>query len=369
MIRLGMIGCGTMAGSFLSGLRELEPRVKVTALCDIDPKKLASAASSAAPGARTDTDYRRLLGACDAVVIALPHDLHHAVAKECLAAGLHVLLEKPLANTEAQCLDLIRAADASGRVLAIGYVMRHDPLWVRMGQYIRERTFGDVFQVSIWTEQFTDLSRGAWLGDARRLGGGQLFSHGCHYIDLLLLWLGRPIDGTHTGTNRGTPWMAMEGTSNVAMRFEGDLLGYHFGTWGARGSKLKYAVHTHCTEGLLELDHAAGTITLHRDASGGDLPALKAALANGATVQGPHATIVYQTPPTGKPTNAEVIDLVDAIEQGRPPGTTAREALQSLRVIWRLYDAEQRRVVADLRGLGLDEFTDRPIVGSAGQVF
>lgn len=366
MIRLGMIGCGTMARSFLAGLRELEPRLKIAALCDIDPAKLAAAAP-AAPDAVAVTDYRQLLKSCDAVVIALPHDLHHSVAKACLEAGLHVLLEKPLANTEADCLDLIRVADATRRVLSVGYVMRHDPLWTRMGQYIREKTFGEVFQVSIWTEQFTDLSRGAWLGEAKRVGGGQLFSHGCHYIDLLLLWLGRPVEGTHVGTNRGTPWMEREGTSNVSLRFEGDVLGYHFGTWGARGSRLKYAVHAHCTDGLIELDHYASTITLHRDASGGDLPALKAEFARGATKQSPETTLLFHTFSSEKPTNAEVLDLLDSIEHGKRPATTAREALQSLRVIWRLYDAEHRRTIADLRGLGLDEFTDRPVLGTAGQ--
>jgi hypothetical protein len=46
---------------------------------------------------------------------------------------------------------------------------------------------------------------------------------------------------------------------------------------------------------------------------------------------------------------------------------TARAALQSLRVIWRLYDAEDRGVVADLRGLGLDDVNDAPMLGTAGQ--
>ena len=49
---------------------------------------------------------------------------------------------------------------------------------------------------------------------------------------LLLLWfLGRPVKGIHLGTNYGTPWMEMEGTSNVAIEFEGGPIGYHFGTW------------------------------------------------------------------------------------------------------------------------------------------
>ena len=47
-------------------------------------------------------------------------------------------------------------------------------------------------------------------------------------------------------------WMEKEGTSNVTMRFESGALGYHFGTWGARGTRLSYSFHAHCTEGMLE---------------------------------------------------------------------------------------------------------------------
>ena len=366
MIRLGMIGCGKMAGAFLHGLRALEPRLSITALVDIDPAKAERAAESV-PGAKTFTDYREMFDLVDAVIIALPHDLHHQVGLDCLTAGKHVLMEKPLANTEAQCLELIHAADASGLVLTVGYVMRHDPLWTEMGRLIREQVYGTVFQVSIWTEQFTDLTRGAWLGQRLRVGGGQLFSHGCHYIDLLMNWLGEPVEGTHIGSNLGTPWMEREGTSNMTIRFKNGTMGYHFGTWGARGSRLGYAVHAHCTEGMLDLNHEAGTITLHRNHTDGDLPALQAAIAAGAQVESGSQTVLYRKPPAGKATNVEVSDFLDCIETGRAPKVDARAALQTLRVIWRLYEAEDRGVLADLRGLGLDQFVDGPVVGEAGQ--
>jgi len=365
MIRLGMIGCGNMAGAYLHGLRELEPRLRITAGVDIELER-AQQATAGIPGARAFTDYREALDLTDAVIIALPHDLHHRVGLDCLAAGKHVLMEKPLANTEAQCLDLIHAAEAGGRVLSVGYVMRHDPLWTEMGRLIREQIFGDVIQVSIWTEQLTDLTRGAWIGQRLRVGGGQLFSHGCHYIDLLLHWLGAPMDGTHTGTNLGTPWMEKEGTSNVAIRFESGALGYHFGTWGARGSRLGYAVHAHCTEGMLELNHQEGTITLHRNPAGGDL-AMQKYEQSSEIAEGPTRQILMRRQPTGKATNAEVTEFLDCIETGRGPVANPRVALQSLRVIWKLYDAEERGAVADLRGLGLDEFVDAPLLGDAGQ--
>lgn len=366
MIRLGLIGCGSMGPRFLEAAARLAERVEVTALVDT-ARERAEQVASQAPVARVATDYRDITADVDAVVIAVPHDLHYEIGLHFLRAGKHVLMEKPLANTEAQCLELIAARDAAGVVLGIGYVMRYHPLWTQFGEYLREKTFGDVFQVSIWTEQYTNADRGSWLGQRRRVGGGQLFSHGCHYIDLLMAWLGRPVEGTHLGTNLGTPWMEREGTSHVAIKFAGGALGYHFGTWGARGTALHYAVHAHCTGGMLELNNIEHTITFHRDPSGGDLPALQAAIASGATVASPERTLLAHIPWEDKPLLAELTELLDCIDAGRQPRTDARTALQTLRVIWKLYDAEDRGVVADLRGLGFDEYRNEVLLHGAGQ--
>ncbi|HLV80269.1 MAG TPA: Gfo/Idh/MocA family oxidoreductase, partial [Chthonomonadaceae bacterium] len=257
------------------------------------------------------------------------------VGRDCLLAGKHVLMEKPLANTEPECLDLIQAAEQSGRILMTAYPMRYHPLVVRMKELVEAKTFGDIFQFSLWTEQLTRYPPDHWISSAARLGGGQLFSHGCHYIDLLLWFLGRPLEGTHLGTNCGTPWMEREGTSNVTIRFEGGRLGYHFGTWGARGTRLRYSFHAHCTEGMLEADIKAGMLIFHRAGE---------------------QSLLMETEQTSKYTDKELGHFLDCIETGAPPLTDGPGSLQGLRVIWRLYAAEQRKVVADLRGLGLDEF-------------
>ncbi|NLF22252.1 MAG: Gfo/Idh/MocA family oxidoreductase [Lentisphaerae bacterium] len=351
MIRMGMIGCGSMSGSHLAALQPLESRMRFTAFADIDVAR-AERAAALVPGALAVADYHAMLDAVDAVVIAVPHDLHYRLGLDCLQAGKHVMMEKPLALTEAECRELIAADRSPHPVLMLGYVMRHDPLWRQFGDYLRTEAFGQVFHVSIWTEQFTDTTRGAWIGQASRLGGGQLFSHGCHYIDLLLNWLGNPVCGTHIGTNRGTPWMEREGTSDVSLKFASGATAYHFGTWGARGSRLRYAVHAHCTEGMLELDHAAGTITLHRSRTDGDLPAMSALAAPGESPDEPNRAVVYRRPGQGgKAVVQQMEAFLDCIEQQRKPTVSAAASLRSLQVIWKLYEAEERMQVADLRGI------------------
>jgi len=88
---------------------------------------------------------------------------------------------------------------------------------------------------SIWAEQHTQYPPDHWAMNAATLGGRRLFGHGCHYVDLLLWFLGCPVRGTHMGTHHGMPWMEREGTSNVVLEFEGGALGYHLGP-GAPGT-------------------------------------------------------------------------------------------------------------------------------------
>jgi len=334
-LRMGIIGCGGMANTHVSRFEGLEDRFVVTAAVDIDRSR-AEGVAGCFPEAKPATDYGTVLDDVDAVLVAVPHHVHCAVALDCLSAGKHVLLEKPMARTEQECIDIIEAADKSSSTLMIGYCMRFDPCVVRMKELLDAQKYGECFQLSIWTEQLTQHDGDHWHCRAETLGGGQLFSHGCHYIDILLWYLGNPVSGVHIGTNLGTPWMEKEGTSNVTMRFESGALGYHFGTWGARGTRLNYSFHAHCTEGMLEFrltsdEFEDEQLIFHK---GGKKEVLLSA-------------------DNAKPTRNEMIHFLDCIESGNDPITNAGDSLEGLRAIWRMYEAEERGALADLRGISL----------------
>ena len=339
MINLALIGCGNMGNAHKQRLGSLANRMRVAVTVDVIAGRAENAKAMLGADLAT-TDYREALPHVDAVLIALPHHLHHPIGMACIAAGKHVLMEKPLANTEAECVDLITAAEQRSVILMVAYIQRYHPLIIQMGDLIKAKTYGEAFHVSMWTEQFTRFAEeDSWGHKAATLGGGQLFSHGCHYIDLMLDWMGEPVEGTHIGTRFGTPWMEREGTSDVAIKFENGAVAYHGATWGARGTRLGYAFHAICTEGTLELDQHGGTLYLHQN---NDLhtararePQVLASLEGGL-----------------KHTDREMAHFLDCIERNQQPLTDGWHSLQSLRVIWRLYDAEQRGVVANLRGLG-----------------
>ncbi len=345
-INIGVIGCGGMAKSHASRFEAIMDKIEVTALVDLELDRARAVAELLPNDPFITTDYKEALDYCDAVLVVLPHHLHHQVTIDCLDAGKHVLCEKPLANTEQECLEMVEAAKRNDRVLMVAYCMRFHPLVLKMKEYLDNKTFGECFQLSIWTEQHTEREPSNWMCRADQVGGGQLFSHGCHYIDLMLWMMGKPLRGTHTSTNLGTPWMEKEGTSNVCIEFEDGKLGYHFGTWGARGTKLKYAFHAHCEKGMLEINLHDGTLKYYGDAEA-HVPGSDAEQKEALLFEAKHA----------KPTSEEMSHFIDCIENGTTPLTDPVSSIEGLQIIWKLYDAENKHELADFQGMGLGSLT------------
>ena len=336
--KMGIIGCGRMTTTnHLSSFELIKDVCEVVAVCDIDEDHAKNAANVLGAGFYT-TDYAELVGKVDGVLISLPHHLHYEVGMFFITHDIHVLLEKPLCNTEEECVNLITEAEKRGLTLMCAYPV---PYWkevVKLKELIDSGEYGEVFQMSIWTEQLTKNDEKPWGRSAKTLGGGQLFSHGCHYIDVMMRFLGKPVSGVHIGSNKGTPWMEKEGTSNVILTFENGAMGYHFGTWGARGTTHGYNFQVFTDKGFFEMDHFKSKIIWKSDLD--------------PKSEGPK-TIEWDFDDNSKQTQYEIGHFVDCVLNGKRPLTDGRSAVESLRVIWRLYEAEQKGIVADLRGLGI----------------
>ena len=350
-IRLGIIGCGDMEGAHQETFNALADRVVITGTADLDISKAQHAAAKLGAD-RAVQDYRELFPYVDAVLVVTPHNLHHEMGVTSLRAGKHVLMEKPLAISEAECLDLIETAKATGKTLMTAYPMRFQPLVVKLKELIDAKYLGEIFHVGIYTEQHTEPPPGHWIRSADQLGGGQFFSHGCHYIDLLLWFLGNPIKGVHLGTRLGTPWMEKEGTSDAVIVFESGAMGHHFGTWGARATRHGYSIHVQAEHGMLEADITHGILYAHHGFKG---RTPKGGLAGTLSPAVKDAEIVMQSQSASKYLQGELAHFLECIKSGATPLTDAAGSLQGLRVIWRMEEAEAENRFADLRGLGLAE--------------
>ena len=112
-------------------------------------------------GVAAFTDYRELLGALprvDLVSVASTTETHHAVARDCLAAGVHVLAEKPITVTVAQADELIALADARQLVLQVGHLERFNPAWLAVKDKIRRPVFIEAHRMAPFKARGIDVS-------------------------------------------------------------------------------------------------------------------------------------------------------------------------------------------------------------------
>lgn len=137
-VRLGVVGLGQW-GRHHARIYAGFPDVELTGVVDVNRAELKGFVSRY----RTKGygDYRELLGKVDAVSIAAPTALHHAIARDFLAAGVHVLVEKPITTTVAEAEELVALANRRDRVLLVGHVERFKPAVRRLMELSRAPLF------------------------------------------------------------------------------------------------------------------------------------------------------------------------------------------------------------------------------------
>jgi predicted dehydrogenase len=123
-LKCAVIGTGYL-GKFHAEKYAALPDCELVAVVDINPEAAKAVADKF--GAEALTDYHALLGKVDAVSIVVPTTLHHAVAKDFLTAGAHVLVEKPICVTVDEAEELIAIAKANNLILQVGHLERFNP--------------------------------------------------------------------------------------------------------------------------------------------------------------------------------------------------------------------------------------------------
>ncbi len=191
-LHIGIIGCG--AGIFhLEGYAE-EPRAKVVALAGLDHDRCQQLAS------RFDVphiygDYTELLvhPDIDAVSVVVPNHLHLPVTLAALAAGKHVLVEKPLARNSAEGEEMVAAARKGDQILSIAFNRRsrHDVQVIK--DQVAAGRLGRVYHAkAYWLRQSGIPGLGSWFTNKELAGGGPLIDLGVHVLDMTLWMMGNP---------------------------------------------------------------------------------------------------------------------------------------------------------------------------------
>lgn len=183
----------------------LSPHADLVALCDSDPKRLQEfGLQYTVPAEGLFSDYKTLFAEAnlDLVSIVLPNSLHAQVAIDALEAGIHVVVEKPMAITESEAQRMIDVAQKMDKRLMVMYNRRYraDAIW--MNQLIQQGDLGDIHHVDVYWRRETGIPGWGWAGDKSVAGGGALIDLGVHVLDLALWMLDFPTVKTVTGTTR-----------------------------------------------------------------------------------------------------------------------------------------------------------------------
>lgn len=189
-LRYGIIGTGMMGAEHIIDLQKIDS-IDVVAFADPDAASLTNARATATNKlALAYSDFNDLLARpdIDVVVIASPNYTHAAVATSALRSGKHLLIEKPLCTTVAQCQDLIaveRQTHRQGRVVQVGLEYRFMAPTSRLVGETKAGSVGELKMIAIREHRYPFLKK---VGDWNRFNeysGGSLVEKCCHFFDLM----------------------------------------------------------------------------------------------------------------------------------------------------------------------------------------
>lgn len=154
-IRTAVIGCGYLGKFHAQKYAALDSsNLKYI----VDTNATAAKAMATELGCKFATDYRQILDRVDALSIATPTVSHHLIAKDCLNAGLHVLVEKPITTSVAEATELIAIAKRQNKVLQVGHLERFNPAILGMQQLLEQPQFIEAHRLAPYKLRATDVN-------------------------------------------------------------------------------------------------------------------------------------------------------------------------------------------------------------------
>ena len=176
-VRTAVIGVGYLGRFHAQKYAQLEGSKLIGV---VDQNQQAAQAVGAELGVPAHNDYRELLGKVDAVSLAVPTPLHHAIGRKLLDCGIHVLIEKPIATTTQEAQELIDIARERQCVLQVGHLERFNPAIVAAVARLKTPRFVESHRLAPFKQRGTDVS--------------VVLDLMIHDIDLIQELVGQPIE-------------------------------------------------------------------------------------------------------------------------------------------------------------------------------
>ncbi|MFF1877789.1 Gfo/Idh/MocA family protein [Leifsonia sp. NPDC058230] len=348
-LTVAIVGCGIIGLNHARAIAR-HPELTITALVDAVPAAATALADQVVSelGIPRPAEFVTLPDALaaapvDLVVICTPSGLHVQLAEEALAAGTHVVIEKPLdvsMDRARRILELAREAEKQGLVVSVISQHRFDPSSVVVARAAHDGTFGRVTSglasVAWWRSQ-EYYDSGQWRGTWELDGGGAVMNQGVHTVDLLVWFLGKPVEVFAQTALLAHDRVEIEDIAVATVQFESGALGViHATTAAYPGLSVRLQVHGDRGSAIIDNDQLEYFGAADPDAvdpSGASVTNRAAELVPAGEVRGgdrgPDRFIEGHL--------RQYRDVVSAIREQRAPGVTVEDAFGSLAVVRALY--------------------------------
>lgn len=260
-IRMGVIGGGIFGETHLQVFSQMQRqgRCVLAALADLNESLLAERREQY--GMTTYTDYRQMLAKenLDGVAVVTPDPTHRPIVLDALAAGCHVLVEKPMDVTVEGCRQMVEAARKADRLLQVDFHKRYDPYHVAVKQAIEAGRIGTPLYGYAWMENRTEVPRDWWPGWACKSSPAWFL--GSHFVDLFR-WLIGGKSGRRvwaTGVKKKLAGLGVDTYDCIQAKiaFEGDIA-FHLDTSWVLPDGFEAPVNQGLrligTDGIVEID-------------------------------------------------------------------------------------------------------------------
>jgi predicted dehydrogenase len=283
--------------------------VELVGVSDIDIERGLDTASKYR--IRFFEDYQDLLKHVDAVCIAVPTRLHHSVGMTCLQAGVHVLIEKPIAASIAEAESLVNAAAESQTILQVGHIERFNPAFQELRAVLKaeEILALEAHRMSPYSQRANDVS--------------VVLDLMIHDIDLVLELAGAPIERLTASGSRTV--------DSGYLDYVTATLGFSNGIVATvTASKVTHRkirrIAAHCRNSLTEADFLNNEILIHRQTTANCLA------EHGQVLYRQDGLIEKVYTSNIEPLHAELEHFVNCVRGGEPPSVGGEQALRALRL-------------------------------------
>jgi predicted dehydrogenase len=299
-LSVGVVGVGAMGRHHARVYTEL-PTASLCGISDVDERQAMQVAEEY--GCRS-YPLEELLTVVDAVSIAVPTKHHFAVAKQCLEAGVHVLIEKPFVATPAEGRELIRLAEAASVTLQVGHIERFNPAVLALADIV-----SDLDVISVRADRLGPPPE-------REVGEDAILDLMIHDIDIVLsLFEGDPRIVSCIGARENT-------FATATLQFPSSVIAT---LTASRVTQMKSrSLEITTDECFIDVDYIANSLELHKHA----FPTFN---ARGSGVGQRIESVVERPMLSGEePLRAELRAFIDAVRDGTTPKVTGEDGLRAL---------------------------------------